>query len=145
MPKKPATRPRGRPAYVPTAATRRQVSVAAGGGMRHEDIALALGISRETLSKHFEHELSIGAAMRRLEVLQAMHAAAKKGSTPAARVYLANEAKTAPPPPLEPGVDVTTPTKTPLVGKKEQAQIDAIGAAKGTDWDQLLTPRAPLQ
>lgn len=144
MPKKPATRPRGRPAYVPTAATRRQVSVAAGGGMRHADIALALGISRETLSKHFEAELSVGAAMRRLEVMQAMHTAAKKGSTPAARVYLAAEAQIATPP-LAEADTATTPTKAPAVGKKEQAQADAITAARGTGWDELLTPRAPLQ
>ncbi len=112
--------------------------------MRHEDIALALGINRDTLAKHYEHELSIGASLRRLEVLQAMHTAARRGATAAARVYLANEPKTSAPP-LDPGTDTPAPAKAPAVGKKEQAQADAVTAARGTGWDELLSPTAPLQ
>ena len=91
MPKNSATtaRKRGRPAHTPTAATRRQVSIAAGGGMRHEDIALALGITRDTLRKWYLQELTVVASTRRLEVLNAMYAAAKKGSSSAAKAFLA--------------------------------------------------------
>lgn len=140
MPKKPA-RPRGRPAFAPTAAQRRQVSIAAGGGMRHVDIATALGISRETLEKHFEVELAGGALARRMEVLQALHAAAKKGSSSAARAYLQHEATPAVPP--RPAAEPDA--KPAPLGKKEQAQADAVTAARGTEWDSLLKPAGPVQ
>lgn len=78
-----------RPTYKPTAAQRRQVAIAAGGGMSHEQIALGMGIARNTLEKHFEAELSTGAYAKRLEVLQAVHAAAKRGNMAAAKAYLA--------------------------------------------------------
>ena len=67
MPKKStetAKRGRGRPPHAPTAASRRRVAVAAGGGMHHEDIATALGISDDTLRKHYAAELSAGALTR---------------------------------------------------------------------------------
>ena len=38
--------------------------------MAHEDIALALGIARGTLLKHFDQELSTGAAEKRLAILK---------------------------------------------------------------------------
>jgi hypothetical protein len=141
MPNKPAKRPRGRPEHQVTAATRRQVSIAAGGGMRHEDIAIALGISRETLRKHYITELTVVASLRRLEVLQSLHIAAKKGSTSAAKAYLANEPQLeAPPAGVGDGAAApAVPEKqvkmaTPL-GKKEQANADAKTAHVGTEWD----------
>ena len=140
MPTKSA-RPRGRPPFVPTAAQRRRVSIAAGGGMRHVDIATALGISRETLEKYFEAELSAGALERRMEVLQALHAAAKKGSSSAARAYLQHEAT----PAVPPAPKAEAPAKTEPLGKKAQAQADAATAARGTEWDSLLAPTAPVQ
>ena len=152
MPKKPTGRPRGRPAHAPTAATRRQVSLAAGGGMRHEDIALAIGITRDTLTKHYPVELSTGASLRRLEVLCALHAAAKKGSSSAAKAYLAVEPQLAAPPLAEgevaPAPAVPIPAPAPaarVMGKKEQAKADAGTAAVGTGWDELLPRVTPLQ
>jgi hypothetical protein len=155
MPKK-ATRPkRGRPEHVPTLASRRKVSIAAGGGMTHEQIAMALGLHVDTLRKHYQQDLSEGANMRRMEVLQSQYQAAmKKGSTAAARTYLASlpefevlpqgegegqQAPAAPPPPA--------PAPRPAaLGKKEQAAADAATATHGTDWDGLLPkPGTPLQ
>ena len=127
-----------RPSFKPTAAQRRQVAIAAGGGMSHEEIAIGLSLARNTLEKHFEAELSCGAYAKRLEILQAMHAAAKKGNMTAARAYLSNEPRTAPPP--LPAPDAAT--KTPVIGKKAQAQADAVTAGRGTGWDDLLTPTA---
>lgn len=103
----------------------------AGGGMSHEEIALALGISRPTLEKHFEHELSIGAYQRRAEVLTAMHkAATKKGNVAAQKAFLAMGPElAAPPAPQEPAVPA---------GKKEQAQVAAERAAHGTEWHDDL-------
>jgi len=141
-----AKRKRGRPSFAPTAAAKRRVAIAASAGMRHEDIAIGLGISRDTLSKYFEHELSVGAQARRMEILEAMHAAAKKGSSSAARVLLAVEPRVAAPPlPKDPLPAAAAAPKLQPLGKKEQAQIDAVTAQAGTDWDSLLKPAAPLQ
>jgi hypothetical protein len=107
--------------------------------MRHVDIAAALGIARDTLEKHFAAELSGGAVARRMEVLQALHAAAKKGSSSAARAYLAHEATPSVPPAPQP--EQETKPAAP-VGKKAQAQADAVTAARGTEWDTLLAPSA---
>lgn len=120
----------GRPAFRPTPAQRRKVSVAAGAGMSHEEIALGLGIARNTLEKHFEQELSVGAYSRRLEVLDAMHRTAVKGNVAAQKAYVALTPAVAAPP---------VPAEKPK-GKKEQAEADATSAARGTDWDDLLPP-----
>ena len=136
-----SARKRGRPAFAPTAAMRRQVSIAAGGGMRHVDIATALGIARDTLEKYFQTELSAGALARRMEVLQALHVAAKKGSSSAARAYLQHEATPAVPP--LPAPDPVA--KAEPIGKKAQAQADAVTAGRGTEWDSLLAPGIPVQ
>ncbi len=129
-----------RPAFKPTAAQRRQVAVAAGGGMSHEEIAIGMGLARNTLEKHFAAELSAGAYAKRLEVLTAMHAAAKKGNMTAARAYLANEPRIAAPPAETKPAE---PVRVEPLGKKAQAQADAVTAGRGTDWDRLLTPTAP--
>jgi len=147
MPEKLTKRGRGRPAHQPTAAQRRQVSIAAGGGMRHEDIAIALGIARDTLEKHYSHELTTVATMRRMEVLQGLHAAAKRGSSSAAKAYLAIEPQLAAPPAGAAAGDADpVPTKARPEGKKAQADADAKTAQVGTEWGDLLrTPPPALQ
>jgi len=98
------------------------------GGMSHEEIAIALGISRNTLEKHFEVELSTGALNRRAEVLDAMARTALKGNVSAQKAFLALTPTLAAPP-----VEPEKPK-----GKKEQAEADALTAAAGTDWaDQI--------
>lgn len=119
-----------RPSYKPTAANRRRVAVAAGAGMSHEEIAIGLGITRPTLSKHFEKELSQGAYEKRLEVLDAMHRMAKKGNVAAQKAYVALTPAAAAPPVAKPAP----------IGKKEQAQADAVTAGQGTEWGELLPP-----
>jgi hypothetical protein len=122
-----------RPSFRPTAAQRRQVAIAAGGGMSHEAIALALGLSRNTLRKHFAEELTSGAVARRMEVLRAQYRAAVKGNVAAQKAYLLHE----PQDPTGAGAPAK-PRAAPAVGKKEQAQAAARQAAAGTDWDDLL-------
>jgi hypothetical protein len=119
---------RGRPAFKPTPVQRRKVSVAAGAGMAHEEIAIGLGISRNTLEKHFAEELSVGAYSRRLEVLDAMHRTAVKGNVAAQKAYVALTPAVAVPP---------VPAEKPK-GKKEQAQAEAQDAQAGTSWEELL-------
>ena len=127
----------GRPPYEPTKEQRKRVSVCAGGGMAHEEIALAMGISRNTLEKYFEAELSIGAYERRMEVVSAMHKAALKGNVAAQKAFLALDPALAAPP--EP-----QPEKIEPLGKKEQAQADAQTAhLNDPEWAGLL--RSPSQ
>jgi hypothetical protein len=136
-----------RPTFKPTAVQRQKVAVAAGAGMAHEDIAVGLGISRNTLEKHFKVELSTAAYGRRMDVLLSLFRAAKKGSSSAAKAYLANEPRLAVPPMPAPDV---TPGKPAVpeerLGKKAQAEVDARTAGAGGEWGDLLRPRgAPLQ
>ena len=122
---------RGRPEFKPTPAMRRKVANAKGGGMPNEEIALALGISRNTLEKHFKEELSTGASQKRLDVLDALHRAALKGNVAAAKAFLS----------AGPVLEINSaekPRAEPKVGKKEQAERDAKTAHQGTEWADLL-------
>lgn len=118
----------GRPAFSPTAAQRRMVTNAAAGGMSHEEIAIGIGVARNTLEKYFEKELSTVALRRRMEVLDAMARTALKGNVAAQKAFLAHTPTLAAPP-----VAKETPA-----GKKEQANAAAVGAQAGTEWADLL-------
>lgn len=109
--------------------------------MLHEEIAIALGISPPTLRKHFELELSTGALQRRMGVIQAMYDLAIKGNVAAQRAYMATTPMPAAPPTADP--DPVKPAE-PL-GKKAQANVDAVTAQVGTDWESLLRPTGPVQ
>lgn len=132
-----------RPEHKPTTATRRRVAISAGGGMTHEDIALALNITVPTLKKHYRDELSIGAATKRMDVLGALYVAAtKKKNTSAAKAYLEHA-----PQPAGQGTkgDATSPTpKARPSGKKAIAQEDAQTAQHGTGWEGILPDNVTL-
>lgn len=125
--------PGGRPPYKPNASDRRKVAIAAGGGMSHEQIAIALGITRNTLLKYFSEELTLGAYKKRMELLEILHKTAKKGSVTAAREYFKHEPGVTAPPPTD-----QEQSPAPKKGKKEQAQEEAQIAAVGTEWEDLL-------
>lgn len=118
----------GRPAFKPTPVQRRLVRNAAASGMSHEEIAVALGIHRHTLEKYFAVEISSGALHRRMEIIDAMVRVALKGNVAAQKALLATMPALSAPP-VEP--------EKPM-GKKDQANADAKGAADGTEWDALL-------
>ena len=107
--------------------------------MSHEEIAIALGVPRSTLEKHFEYELSVGAYRKRLEAIDAMHVAARAGNVAAQKAYLA----------LTPRAAVTPLPKPEAApkgdGKKATAQAASVAAHVGTDWETLLTPPATQQ
>lgn len=129
----------GRPPFEPSTKQRRDVAIAAAGGMTQEAIASALGISPPTLRKHFAVELGAVASKRRLEVLTKMFRTAMKGNVSAQKAFLAaGDASNAAPPPAP-------AEKHEKPGKKETAQADAKTAADGTGWGSILTPGAPLQ
>jgi AcrR family transcriptional regulator len=133
-PEKPDPNGPGRPPFEPNKSHRRQVSIAAGGGMTYEAIAAALEISVPTLRKYFAQELASGAAKRRLEILSAMFKAAKEGNVSAQKAYIAaGEPNNVAPPP------VPQPDKP---GKKETADEQAKTAAAGTAWGSILPGHA---
>ncbi len=114
----------GRPAFKATALQRRLVTNAAASGMSHEQISIAIGVSRNTLEKYFEKEISTAALRRRMEVMDAMARTALKGNVAAQKAFLAL---------ASPTVSQGKP-----VGKKEQANAEAVGAQAGTEWEDLL-------
>lgn len=117
-----------------------KVAVAAGGGMSHEEIAIGLGISRNTLEKHFAHELSVGAYEKRIAVLEAMHSSACKGNVTAQRAYMERMPEIAPTPD-----EAAVEPKELKRGKKEQANADAQTAQTGTQWEGLLPGASTIQ
>lgn len=157
-------RKRGRPEHKPTSITRRKVSMAAAFGMTRQEIALAIGITDDTLRKHYARELAEGAAKKRMEILDAQFAAAKKGNVSAQKALLATAPRAGWPPPAEvqeqPKTAGDAGAPAPLEGaggaspigviqpkgKKEQANETAKTAARGTVWETLLDPsKGPVQ
>ena len=128
--------------------------------MRHEEIAIALGINTDTLRKYYSKELSVVASQRRMEALQGLHRGAKRGSSSAAKAYLANMPEVVAPPiapgdpasprlneaPAPAGAPADPAAKPETLGKKELAQLEAKTAQLGTEWSDLLDgPTTPVQ
>lgn len=62
----------GRPAHEPTAENRKQVETMAGYGITEPDIAMSLGISKPTLTKHYRRELDMGHIKANSAIAQAL-------------------------------------------------------------------------
>lgn len=144
---KPKTRrTRGRPKFNPSKAVRRKIAIAAGAGMSHEAIALLLGVSRNTLEKQCEKELTEGAYGAQFELVQSLHRAGKKGNVAAIKAYglISPQAPTSSP--GSPGAPGAKPPPLMADGKKAKANEDAKTAEVGTEWETLLkSSRARLQ
>lgn len=128
---------------------REKVAIAVGGGMKHDEIAEALGITKPTLYKYFDAELSRVAVQKRLEAMVALQRSAKKGNVSAIRTYLALVPSTTAAgdlPGETPGAPAAPPaapeakagSSTIPLGKKEAAQAGAATAQIGTEWENLL-------
>ena len=78
----------GRPAHAPTAETRRQVEAMAMRFLSRESIAAILGVSADTLRKHYVDELALGDAKAEMHVCDGLHRLAQKGNA-AALIFLA--------------------------------------------------------
>lgn len=128
---------------------RRKVATAKAGGMPEEQIALALGITRPTLQKHFMVELTTGAAVRKMEAMDALFVQAKKGNIAAIKLLLVLNGTAGGPPAQEdsePAKPAAAPAAPPVrLGKKEQAQLAAQTATEGTDWEGLLPGSRSVQ
>lgn len=112
--------------------------------MSEEAIALALGISRPTLRQHFMAELTVGAAQKRMDVLEALFGQVKKGNVAAIKtaLLLSDAAGVGKQPEQQDGDGnapaAAPPARAPRLGKKEAANLAAKSAADGTEWDGLL-------
>ncbi|MEN9934692.1 MAG: hypothetical protein RLZZ387_1271 [Chloroflexota bacterium] len=129
---RPARPGAGRPPHVPTAETRERVEILVAGGMPAWHIATALGISEPTLREHYAGEMDGGRARKNADVLVALHRKAAEGNVSAARAWLGLPAELDAPPAPAPE------PKAEPIGKKEAAQMAALTAADGTDWQSLL-------
>lgn len=72
---------RGRPAFKPTPEQRKMVTGLSAVGIRHEDIALYVGIDDKTLRLHFRGELDRGTIEANAKVGQRLFAKALAGDT----------------------------------------------------------------
>jgi DNA-binding CsgD family transcriptional regulator len=119
----------GRPEHVPTDETRERVEILIAGGMMQWQIAAALGISEPVLRDRYATELDAGRSKKTAMVIEAQFkAAVEDGNVAAQKAWLSRPS----------ALEDAPPPKTEPLGKKEQAQLAALTAHQGTDWDNLL-------
>ena len=78
----------GRPPHEPTPALRRLVEHHAATGTLHRQIAKLLGLSLNTLKKHYREELDLGLARANAVVSGTLFAEAKRGNITAAIFWM---------------------------------------------------------
>lgn len=78
----------GRPQHAPTDQTKALVTLMAGMGANETDISHVIGISRNTLRKHYGPELDSGPAKMDYHVYGAMYKAISRGKTDMIKLYL---------------------------------------------------------
>jgi hypothetical protein len=135
---------RGRPAFQPTTAQRKQVEECVSVGMSHEEVAMAIGCHRETLEKHFADELLHGRARKRAEVTKLLFAAARKGNVTAQKALKEATGSSAAAAEWEAAEGIANPQPTGRkLGKKEEQARAAQTAGHGTEWGDDLVPGGP--
>ena len=87
-----AKKKRGRPPYLVTADTRKQVYNLSIVGTRYEDIALIMGINNDTLKKYYSEELEKGRIEANAAVAGTLYEKAKQGDTPSMLFWLKTRA-----------------------------------------------------
>ena len=131
---------RGPEGFVPTKAQREKVKLYLAGGISEPVVAHRLGISQNTLRKHFADELEFGRDMKRADNLERLEKAATKGNVSAMKHLDAKFATVS----AENSFTAPAPRSSD-VGKKEQAQAAAKDAGQGTGWgDDLSIPAAKM-
>ena len=86
-------RKRGRPPYLVTADTRKKVYNLSIVGTRYEDIALVMGMSNDTLKKHYKNELEKGRIEANAAVAGTLYEKAKQGDTSSMIFWLKTRAQ----------------------------------------------------
>ena len=135
---KPASKP-GRPPYEPTERDRAQVKALAAMGATLFEISLVMSLSEPTLRKYFHLEIATGGIEANAKVAQSLFrqaTAQDKPNVTAGIFWLKARAGW-----QDGSRGGSDRDETP--GKKAVAQEEAKVAAVGTDWENLLTSRAP--
>lgn len=132
----------GRPEFEPTLANRNAVRLMRADGWTVDRIARRIGVSANTLRKHFAEELSDGSDIVRLQALEDLRRASSKGKVAASNALLKLSGLEPPPPPPPPGHDEKPEPEK--LGKKESARRAALTAEQGTTWHELMTDDAPV-
>ncbi|KAF0097829.1 MAG: hypothetical protein FD144_4778 [Rhodospirillaceae bacterium] len=132
----------GRPPFKPTAAQRAKVELMKAVGWSNERIAAQLKISRNTLEKAFLAELEFGADSKRLQVLENLEKASKKGNASASKQLLDQFDVAAT---LRPNVPAAPEeTAKPKLGKKAAAEEAAQRPDPSTEMGDLMARRMAL-
>lgn len=136
----------GRRAYAPDDEERRKVRILKAGGMSDEAVATALGISTPTLRKHFSHELDVGTAKTRAELLLALHQSAMAGNVAAQKKALELVTASAAGERLKdretvPAAAAVAPARVPKPGIKQVRQDAAEAVAEGGKFAPPPGPR----
>jgi hypothetical protein len=84
---------RGRRAHLPDANTRKRVYDLSSVGTTYEDIATSIGISSDTLTKHYKEELQKGRIDANALVAGTLFEQAREGNTSAAIFWLKTRAR----------------------------------------------------
>lgn len=93
IPVRPSGPRGGRPAFAPTDEMREHVTQCVAHGISHPVIASMLGISHDTLSRHFATELEHGLELASSMVAGAIYRKAVKGDVLAGQFWLKSRAK----------------------------------------------------
>lgn len=123
----------GRPPFAPTDKDRATVKSMSAFGIPDYEIAKVIGITPPTLRKHFWQELEVGHIEANAKVAQSLFKKATgdgNQAVQAAIFWLKARA----------GWSDKAPEET--LGKKEQRDIEARHAERGTSWESLLDPGA---
>jgi hypothetical protein len=72
-----------RPKFSPTEAQRRQVKSLSAYGIKHDEIALVIGIAPKTLRKHFHQELERGRIEANAQISRSLYQKAVAGNVTA--------------------------------------------------------------
>jgi DNA-binding CsgD family transcriptional regulator len=130
----PSEAPIGRPEFEPSQRQRDDVRLWKADDWSDERIARRLGISRNTLLKHFAEELDDGVDQVRARVLRNLMRESDKGSVTACDRILKLPGMIAP---AERLLTPETEPEQPL-GKKETQRRAAQTAEEGTSWQSLV-------
>ena len=77
----------GRPPYTTTDHDRQQVEQMAALGIRNEDIALVMGVHRNTISRHYKKELRRAATQANAVIAKTLFNMARTGKNTAATIF----------------------------------------------------------
>lgn len=119
--------------HQPTDESRTLVRTLAAYGIPVEQICTVVGVSWNTLAKHYGAELDKAAIEANAQVAGALFKQAMGGNVTAQIFWLKTRARWK-------SADAEDMPIVPRVGKKEQAQTDAATAADGTEWGEDLHP-----